>query len=161
MASALLPSGSAIVAIQRNKFGPDKIDQFSHGAGLEGRSTPDLDTLRVRGEELASLLFGANASYILEQCGEAPVIVTHDATASKLPFETLAAGNPLICPAVKAGMSRLLEVAGAAMEAQFARPPKRAPLELLLIVDPADNLPGAVREGGGGQGCVVPSEKRR
>lgn len=147
VASALLPSGSAMVAMQRTAFAPGELDRFSQGVGREGRSTPDLDTLRARGEVLAELLFGRQAGFLLEQCKDSPVIVIHDPAASKLPFETLAAPGSAVRPAAGAGLTRRLAVAGLPIEVQFTRPPTKAPLEVLLVVDPTETLPEAAREG--------------
>ncbi|MFT5528101.1 MAG: hypothetical protein ACI9HK_006089, partial [Pirellulaceae bacterium] len=82
-ATALLPSGSAVASIQRVTISDTQLARFSEGRGRNRRSTPDLATLRERGDELAKALFGEDAAQILARCRDSKFIVVHDVAASK------------------------------------------------------------------------------
>jgi CHAT domain-containing protein len=69
-------------------------------------------------------------------------MIIHDVAASKLPFEMLATLDGSNRPATQAGISRRLAVAGVPTERLFARPPKVGLLDVLLIVNPTEDLPG-------------------
>jgi CHAT domain-containing protein len=73
------------------------------------------------------------------------MIIVHDTAASKVPFEMLLAA-PNLRPAVESGITRRLSVRDLAVERQFARPPKKGKLNVLLVANPTQDLPGAAKE---------------
>lgn len=145
-ATALLPSGSAIAAIQRHTVSEAQLNMFSEGSGHQMRGTPDRTTLQARGVELAKALLGKNAAEILARCRDSKVVVMHDVSASRLPFEMLATLAPEVRPALESGMSRRLVVDDVPVASQFAQPPKNGRLNVLLIVNPTQDLAGAEAE---------------
>ncbi|HKP04434.1 MAG TPA: CHAT domain-containing protein [Chthoniobacterales bacterium] len=144
-ATCLLPSSAAVVPTIRTKLSPAELSRLAEGSGPRKRSTPNLETLEQRGEELAERLFGKQASAILAACRDSRMVVMHDTAASKVPFEMLLA-PPDLRPALAGGITRRLSISGLAFERQFAQPPKKAKLKILLIANPTRDLPGAARE---------------
>lgn len=142
-ATTIPPAGSAVASMTRRVLSDDEVAKLSRGAN-GSRRTPGEPEVAARGAELAALLLGDGAAEILEKCRKSRLIVSHDAQASKLPFEMLAAGFP---PALESGITRRLLAQGVPVESQFARPPREGRLEILLVVDPTLNLPGAAEEG--------------
>ena len=67
------------------------------------------------------------------------MIIVHDTGASKVPFEMLLAASDLR-PAIESGITRRLSVRELAVERQFARPPKKGKLKVLLIANPTEDL---------------------
>jgi CHAT domain-containing protein len=119
---------------------------LSEGGGFQKRSTPSLKTLDQRGAELAEILLGQDAAQLLTRCSTAKTVIIHDVPSSRLPFEMLTIAAPFARRAVQAGMSRRLAVRGVPIERLFARPAKAGKLEVLLIVNPTEDLPGTVAE---------------
>ena len=142
----LPPAGSAIASSERTQLTAAQIAEFSTGRVGDIRRTPDLKTLNERGAKLAATLFGKAAAQILIQCGHARTMIIHDVASSKLPFEMLATSDGACRPAVQAGISRRLAVAGVPTQRLFARPPKAGLLEVLLIVNPTEDLRGTELE---------------
>jgi len=73
-------------------------------------------------------------------------MVIHDVAASRLPFELLGTTDAAARPAVRAGISRRLAVEGVPIERLFAKPPKSGALNVLLIANPTEDLPGTAEE---------------
>ena len=141
----LLPSSSAVAPMEENALSTQALARLSEGLGSKKRSTPALDTLETRGAELAALLFGAQASAVLARCRNSRLVVQHDTPASKVPFEMLLA-QPDLRPALEGGITRRLLIPGLAFERQFAKPPKKGKLKVLLIANPTGDLDGAADE---------------
>ncbi|MEJ7594799.1 MAG: CHAT domain-containing protein [Planctomycetaceae bacterium] len=93
------------------------------------------------------MLLGKGASQILLRCQDARTLIIHDVASSKLPFEMLSTPDGFSRPAVRKGISRRLAVEGVSTERLFARPPKVGLLNVLLIVNPTQDLPGTEAEG--------------
>jgi len=87
--TSLAPSSAAVVPVNQTALPMDKLARLSEGGGPDKRSTPDLESLKGRGMELATYLFGDQASSILSKCRGVRLMVVHDAPASRVPFEML------------------------------------------------------------------------
>ncbi len=144
--TTLPPAGSAIASSRRINLTPAQLSVFSEGSGSRKRATPDLETLKQRGGELAEILLGKDATQLLTRCSHARTMIIHDVPSSKLPFELMATSDGSNRPAVQAGISRRLAVDGVPIEHLFARPPKTGLLNVLLIVNPTEDLPGTEDE---------------
>lgn len=144
--TALPPMGSAIASSRRVQLSAAQLTSLSEGGGFQKRSAPSLETLNHRGAELAETLLGKDAAQLLTRCREAKVVIVHDVSSSRLPFEMLTTATPAARPAVQVGMSRRLAVKGVPIERLFAKPPKAGKLDVLLIVNPTEDLPGTVAE---------------
>ena len=144
--TVLPPAGTAVAGTRRITLTADSLKALTEGGGVDGRSTPDFDVLAERGPLLADILLGGAANDLLSQRDGAEILIVHNLAASKLPFELLATENTRI-PATNAGLSRRLIVEGSRAGTLLAKPPKAAPLEVLLVVDPRSDLEGARAEG--------------
>ena len=144
--TTLPPAGSAIASSRRVKLSAVEVADFSVGGGMRKRGTPDQKTLNRRGAELAEKLLGKDATQLLMRCSQARTMIIHDVSASKLPFEMLTTADASTRPAVLAGISRRLAVEGVPIERLFAKPPKAGPLDVLLIVNPTEDLPDTEKE---------------
>jgi hypothetical protein len=167
--TCLPPSGNAVAGVRQQVLSDADVTRLAAGSGPLERNTPDLATLGSRGRELAGLLLGDQADQILARTSKAKIVVVHDVASSRIPFEVLAAstsGPPaaapgttrdltapevpaelLFAPAANSGMSRRLAVPGVPVERLFARPPKGGRFNLLLVINPTGDLPGAANEG--------------
>lgn len=145
--TALPPAGSAVASSRRVPLTASQLAKLAEGGGGRKRTTPRLDLLPQRGEDLAEMLFGDDAAKLLQRCSQSPMAIIHDEPSSKIPFELLAASDPAIRPAIDAGIYRRLAVANLPMDRLFARPPKQGKLSVLLIINPTEDLPGAMDEG--------------
>jgi CHAT domain-containing protein len=144
--TTLPPAGSAIAASRRVEFTDAEAAALSEGRGRKKRVTPDLQTLNERGAQLAEKLFGDEATQLLTRCRDARTMIIHDVAASKLPFEMLATADGSSRPATRSGISRRLAVEGVPTERLFAKPPQAGRLNVLLIVNPTEDLPGTEEE---------------
>ncbi|MFG0263491.1 MAG: CHAT domain-containing protein [Novipirellula sp. JB048] len=145
--TALPPAGSAVASSRPIPLTASQLAKLAEGRGGRKRATPRLNELPQRGEELAKMLFGDDAAMLLQRCRQSPMAVIHDVPSSKIPFELLAASNPAIRPAIDAGIYRRLAIANLPVDRLFARPPKQGKLNVLLIINPSGDLPGAMKEG--------------
>lgn len=100
--------------------------------------------LRAAASEWSHLLLPPDVRAALADCADRPVVVVHDAEGSRFPWEMIL--NEPRPPALETGVSRRflterLSVAKWRAERQQARN-----LNVLLVVNPTEDLPGAVRE---------------
>lgn len=142
--NALLPRGGATTPTYRVRLKESELEELSKGEGDNSRCTPSMETLEKRGKRLGELLFGPHAETILSECISAPIWTNHDTEASRLPFEMLLASDAY--PAQGAGLTRRLGVLGLGPESLFRRAPKKGPLEVLLVINPTNDLSGADEE---------------
>lgn len=105
----------------------------------------DLEQVAEFGEILGELLLPEVTREALASVHDTPLIVVHDRAASRWPWETLTVDG--WAPAAAAGLSR--RYAAEAMSVAKWREERRlAPrLEVLLVVNPTEDLPGADEEG--------------
>ena len=150
--TTLPPSGTAIASSTVVRLTEAQLDAFSVGEGPGGRETPSSQTLESRGTALTKLLLGDQADELLEKCRDKRIVVVHDVAASRLPFELMTMPTAKTPLATRFGLSRRLAVSGAAVEQLFARMPKSGQLNLLLIANPTEDLPGTETGGQGGSG---------
>ena len=143
--TCLPPSSSAAVLTHRAALSAAELALLSEGRGPSKRSTPSLATLETRGSQLAARLFGEQAASVLAMCRSSRLVIVHDSAASKVPFEMLLA-SPNLRPALEGGMTRRLSIDGLPFERQFAKPPKKGKLKVLLIANPTKDLDGAAEE---------------
>lgn len=144
-ATCLPPSSAAAVFTSTQALPAAELSALAKGRGPNKRATPSLAVLEQRGPKLAEFLFGEHAGAILATCRDSRMIIVHDSAASKVPFEMLLA-PPGLRPAIESGITRRLSVRGLAVERQFARPPKKGKLKVLLIANPTQDLAGAAQE---------------
>lgn len=110
---------------------------------------PTAAELTQRGDLIATLLFGGRDSNLIEQMGASEIVINHDLAASSIPFETMgwSIEKRVLNPALEGGVVRRLMIDGIAAHQGL---PRRAPargLGVVVVIDPTENLPGAVTEG--------------
>ncbi|MGA0026024.1 MAG: CHAT domain-containing protein [Steroidobacteraceae bacterium] len=114
---------------------------------------PDHRTILRFGERLARQLLPDVIHAALPQLGDAPLVVVHDAPASRWPWETLAIGS--WTPAIASGLSRRYAAEGMPLAKWSAERRRGAALEVLLVTDPTEDLPGAREEGRAIEGALT------
>ncbi len=134
----LPPSSSAVVATHGSILKPQELEKLSEGIGQNRQATPEQTTLDERGGFLAKRLFGPKAASILSKFGDSKLTIVHDTAASRVPFEMLLAqsGEAGLRPALRGGITRRLSIPGLDFERQFAKPPKKGKLKILLVANP-------------------------
>jgi pimeloyl-ACP methyl ester carboxylesterase len=97
------------------------------------------------GQKLAQLVLAPDIVTVLTQFPENQLVVVHDAQASLIPWETVNFGSPF--PAATVGLSRRY-LADNLSVAKWLEHRKYGPcLDVLLVVNPTGDLPGAAEEG--------------
>lgn len=96
------------------------------------------------GETLATLVLPDDVKAQLDKARSRHVAVVHDLEAARLPWETLRIGD--WAPALSGGMSRRYVAADLAVGRWSDHRGRQEELSLLMIVDPTEDLPGAVDE---------------
>lgn len=148
--TALPQHGTGVAWTHAVPLDPQTIDQLSTGRGSRKKLTPHEDDLRERGIALVKWLFGDNADDFWNRCKNCPIAITHDLTASKIPFELMRFADGELAedvPAIRGGIHRWLAVSGSRMSASFGRPRLARKLSVGLVIDPTNDLDGARREG--------------
>jgi len=140
---ALLPgrSKAALLAGKRVLDAKAQAKVFAplaNGAGNAGVDAAGKSLAALLPPEIVAALTPASAS---------PLIVVHDIAASRWPWETLQFGAPPNHPALAGGMARHLEATGLDMARWQATRPTPAALNILLVVNPTQDLAGADSEG--------------
>ncbi|MBI3270139.1 MAG: CHAT domain-containing protein [Planctomycetes bacterium] len=139
--TVLPPGGSAAALTVSSSMSPARLEELARG---EGRSTPSMMEMDARGEELAREIFGVEGVRVLQQTGDARLILLHDVTSAGLPYEALRVGERRL--AITNGLVRRPAMPGLTSERLFARPLRSGALKLLLVVNPTEDLVGAPAE---------------
>ncbi len=148
--TALAPEGNGVAWTNPVDVAEKTIESLCLGTGATGNQTPSQRELEKRGELLSALLFGDQVEEFWKRYHDVPLAITHNAEASKLPFEMMRFDVPGVSehtPSTNAGIHRWLAVGGGRMSSSFGRPRLSRKLRIGLIIDPTNNLPGAQTEG--------------
>lgn len=105
----------------------------------------DVDGMPEFGERLAALLLPENVRTILGRYADHPLVLVHDAAASRIPWETVRIGGGF--PALGAGLSHRYEAEDLAIAKWLEERQQGPTLDVLLVVNPTKDLPGATEEG--------------
>ncbi len=97
------------------------------------------------GGELAGLVLAEHLRDLLQTLREQHLVIVHDAESSRLPWETLRIGD--WAPALTHGMSRRYMANNLSIAKYLEQRVHDGALDLLLVVDPTEDLPGAAKEG--------------
>lgn len=141
-ASALGAGAKAAVVSGRKEFDPAKLDALLAGLGAPGFDPRALDRI---GDALGELVLEDDVATVLRACSDRHLVVVHDAPASRVPWEALRLGG--WAPAAQAGVSRRYLADNLSVAKWVEERREEARLDLLLVVDPTENLPGAALEG--------------
>lgn len=97
------------------------------------------------GVKFGELMLPGDVREILAASSDRHLVLVHDAAASRIPWETLKIGDWQ--PGLSAGISRHYLADDLPIATWLEQRRAQPGLKLLLIVDPTQNLPGAVTEG--------------
>ena len=134
-----VPKATALAAARR--LDGRELDQHldSLGTGV------DASDLRAFGQRLGELLLPEATREALSVARDAPLVIVHDRAASRWPWETLSIDGWE--PAASAGLCRRYATDGMSV-AKWREERRLSPeLEVLLVVNPTEDLPGAAEEG--------------
>jgi CHAT domain-containing protein len=108
-----------------------------------------IDDLPAYGRELSDLVLAPAPRAVLEQYRDHHLVVVHDAPLSRVPWETLAFGTPVDgwFPAAERGVSRRYAADNLSVAKWLEERLEDDVLSVLLVVDPTEDLQGAVDEG--------------
>ena len=139
--SALTAGGKATVLSGVKTLDPDAL-----AATLRQLETRPLDVAAF-GERIARLLLPGDLITLLDSAAlrDHHLVVVHDGPMSRVPWETLAIGGAF--PALNRGLSRRYLAENMAVAKWLERRRLGPRLDLLLVVNPTSDLPGAEREG--------------
>jgi CHAT domain-containing protein/pimeloyl-ACP methyl ester carboxylesterase len=142
--SALLTAGGkATVFRESTRFEQAELDE------LLGRLMPEnvsAENVERVGVELGPLLLGERIVKALERViDDHQLVIVHDAAAGRIPWETLRVNGST--PAVQQGLSRRYAADNLSITKWLEERRRGETLEILLVVNPTEDLDGAEREG--------------
>ena len=133
------PKATALVATRRLDH---RLLEREHSRLVPGMSISDLAEF---GERLSGLLLPPEIAEALPSVKSAPLVVVHDTASAHWPWEVLSLGG--WAPAGEMGLSRRYAAEGMSV-AKWREQRRRAKeFNVLLVVNPTGDLPGAVEEG--------------
>jgi CHAT domain-containing protein len=133
------PKATALVASRRLDH---RLLERAHSRLVPGISVGDLAEF---GEKLGELLLPPEIAEALPSVKSAPIVVVHDTASAHWPWEALSLKG--WAPAAAKGLSRLYAAEGMSV-AKWREQRRRArEFNVLLVVNPTGDLPGAVEEG--------------
>lgn len=119
-------------------------------APVAGDKSPNVGQVSMLGRRIATQLLPEEVRTELRDLSHLPLVVLHDAEASKIPWETLelAGTRPkeTIRPALTPGMSRRFLATSSACSRWSTGTVQEARVSILLISNPTGDLPGAAQE---------------
>ncbi len=133
------PKATALVASRRLDH---RLLERAHSRLVPGISVGDLEEF---GERLGELLLPPEIAEALPSVKSDPIVVVHDTASAHWPWEALSLKG--WAPAASKGLSRLYAAEGMSV-AKWREQRRRArEFNVLLVVNPTGDLPGAVEEG--------------
>jgi CHAT domain/Cytosol aminopeptidase family, N-terminal domain/PGAP1-like protein len=133
------PKATALVASRRLDH---RLLEREHSRLVPGMTLGDLADF---GERLSGLLLPPEIAEALPSVKSAPLVVVHDTASAHWPWEVLSLGG--WAPAAAKGLSRRYAAEGMSV-AKWREQRRRArEFNVLLVVNPTGDLPGAVEEG--------------
>ena len=140
--SVLTPTGKATVVTDSQQI--DKAALRKHLERIELTSFSQ-DTIESFGAELAEMLLPDSIKTVLKTVEESPLVVIHDAEGSRVPWETLCIDGWF--PAARKGLSRKYAAENLSVAKWLENRRLAAQLNILLVINPTGDLPGAQAEG--------------
>ena len=141
--SVLTAGAKATVFKARQTIGKKVLEDHLALLGKDEVLTPK--GLPQFGTRLAEIILPSSIRTILERELERPLVVVHDAATSRIPWETLRIKDKF--PALECGLSHRYEADDLAIAKWLESRQHGKSLDILLIVDPTEDLPGALAEG--------------
>jgi hypothetical protein len=107
-----------------------------------------IENLGAFGRRLAGEVLAEDVLTLLEHLRDRHLIVVHDAPSSRVPWETLwVGGDSGWFPAAESGLSRKCTAENLSIAKWLDKRRESASLDVLLVVNPTEDLEGADREG--------------
>jgi len=141
--SSILTSG-AKATVMRNQKEVRKVHLQRHLDKIT-QNTFTFPRLDDFGETLVQLVLAPDVSTALTKFPEHQLVVVHNALASLVPWETIKFGY--IFPAAAGGLSRRYLADNLSVAKWLENRKYGTRLDVLLVVNPTEDLPGAAREG--------------
>ena len=114
-------------------------------AELKGDALESLTEVQKFGAKISQLVLPESIATILARHPEQPLVVVHDALSSRVPWETLSVNRRF--PSLEAGLSHRYEAEDLAIAKWLEERQRKSTLDILLIVNPTNDLAGAKAEG--------------
>jgi pimeloyl-ACP methyl ester carboxylesterase len=141
--SALLTAG-AKAAVLSGSVRVSRKELRAHAARAESGQLGPRDMARF-GAALGRLVLPASVREGLEAMHHRPLVVVHDGEGSRIPWETLRVGD--VHPALEGGLTRRFASESLTVARWREQRTPGAALQVLMVVDPTLDLPGAADEG--------------
>ena len=150
VASVLTAGGKAAIYRGRQPFAARAVEEITASLAREGLPAAEAPVL---GRRIAELVLEPGICEILARetappgngMPARPLVVVHDAPMSRIPWETLHLGDAV--PALAGGLTHRYD-GGLLSVAKWREERSRTPgLDMLLVVNPTEDLPGAEEEG--------------
>ena len=142
LSSVLTAGAKATVITDTRKVETQKLDQLLRR--LESQQL-DLQALDTFGDEIARLILADRVMSVLPAMRNLHLVIVHDAPSSRIPWETMRIDGWF--PAANGGLSRRYVADNLSVAKWLEQRQKSPVLNLLLVVNPTLDLPGADREG--------------
>jgi CHAT domain-containing protein len=133
------PKATALVATRRLD---QRLLEREHSRLVPGIS---IDELEAFGEQLGELLLPPEIAEALPSVRSSPIVVVHDTASAHWPWEALSLKG--WAPAAARGLSRLYAAEGMSVAKWRDQRRRAREFNVLLVVNPTGDLPGAVEEG--------------
>lgn len=141
-ASVLTSGTKAAILVCRKPLDERALDRLLADIGADAFTFSRLDAF---GKNLAELLLTEDLRRMLSTLRQRHLVVVHDAWVSRIPWETMRLGG--WTPATEAGVSRRYMAENLSV-AKWLEERRQSPiLNMLLVVNPTGDLPGAEKEG--------------
>jgi CHAT domain-containing protein len=143
MRAALLgptPKATALVATRRLDL---RALEREHARLVPGLSVAEIETF---GEVLTQQLLPEEIAAALPSIKTSPLVVVHDSASAHWPWETLCIDG--WAPAAAKGLSRRYAAEGMSVAKWREQRRREREFNVLLVINPTGDLPGAVEEGG-------------
>jgi CHAT domain-containing protein len=141
--SVLTAGDKAAIMVEQQPGSPTDLEALL--GQLEGYGALSPDKAEQFGSTLTKLLLSDDISGALKAYQGCHLVVVHDAAASRIPWETLLVDNNY--PALGGGVSHRYETANLSVAKWLQCRQQSNVLNVLLVINPTNNLPGADLEG--------------
>jgi pimeloyl-ACP methyl ester carboxylesterase len=143
--SVLTAGGKATVISDTKAISPSMLARLLQKLERIGTASFTLDTMKQFGDDLSKLVLPDRIASALSGIPDRHLVVVHDTTASRIPWETVRVGD--WCPGSNHGVSRQYLADNLSVAKWLEQRQYGPTLDVLLVVNPTEDLPGAEEEG--------------
>jgi hypothetical protein len=140
--SVLTAGAKATVVKSRSEISPAVLEKHLERIRNNGFT---FGKLKDFGSDLAKLVLTPDITTILSRYPDDHLVIVHDALSSRIPWETIYVDSYF--PAAQGGLSRRYLADNLSVAKWLADRQHGDTLDVLLVVDPTEDLPGAAQEG--------------